>query len=50
MRYAIVENNVVVNVAEAEPEFAASQGWIEAGDAGIGWLWDGEKLTPPPEG
>ena len=50
MRYAIIEANVVVNVAEAEPEFAASQGWIEAGEASIGWLWDGEKLTPPPEG
>ena len=50
MRYAIIENNVVVNVAEADADFAASQGWIEADDAGIGWLWDGEKLTPPPEG
>ena len=49
-RYAIIENNVVTNVAEADADFAASQGWVEAGDAGIGWLWDGEKLTPPPEG
>lgn len=48
MRYAIIENDVVVNVAEAEPDFAASQDWIEAGEASIGWLWDGEKLTPPP--
>ena len=49
-RYAIIEDNVVVNVAEAEAEFAATQGWIEAGDAGIGWLWDGESFSPPPEG
>ena len=50
MRYAIVENSVVTNVAETEPEFAASQGWIEAGEASIGWLWDGEAFSPPPEG
>ena len=49
-RYAIIEDNVVVNVAEAEAEFAATQGWIEAGDAGIGWLWDGKQFSPPPEG
>lgn len=46
-RFAIIENGTVVNVAEAETDFAATQGWIEAGEASAGWLWDGEQLLPP---
>jgi len=28
MRYAAIENNVVVNIAMADAEFASTQGWI----------------------
>lgn len=49
MRLAQIENGVVVNVIEVDPEaipeWAAD--WPEAGDAGPGWLWDGESFTPP---
>lgn len=46
MQYAIIENNTIVNVAEAEPEYAAQQGWIPALDSRIGDLWDGENYSP----
>jgi hypothetical protein len=36
--YAIIENNVVVNVVVANDEFAISQGWVEiTQNAGVGW-------------
>ena len=35
-RYAIIENGTVVNIAEADADFAISQGWIEADGFGIG--------------
>ena len=44
---AIVENGVVVNIALAEPDFAAEQGWIVSDTAKIGDLWDGQTFTPP---
>lgn len=48
MRYAIIENGVVVNIAEAEPEFAAEKGWIELPDGiGIGCTYDGESFSQP---
>lgn len=48
-RYAIIENGVVVNVAEAKAAFAASMGWVKIDPlAGIGWAYDGETFTPPP--
>lgn len=51
MRLAQIEDGVVVNVIEVDPEnrpeWAAD--WPEAGDAGPGWLWDSEGFTPPPE-
>lgn len=47
--YAIIENGLVVNVAMADPEYAAEQGWLEMqSGAGIGWAWDGSTFTPPP--
>jgi hypothetical protein len=46
-RYAIIQDGAVVNVAEAGADFAAAQGWVAAEHAGIGWLWDGERFTPP---
>ena len=51
MRLAQIENGVVVNVIEADPaavpDWAAD--WPDAGEAGPGWLWDGEAFAPPPE-
>ena len=49
MRYAVINDGVVRNHALADdPEFAAAQGWIPAGDSNIGDLWDGEHFTPAP--
>jgi hypothetical protein len=28
MRYAIIENSIVVNAVESEPDFAQTQGWV----------------------
>lgn len=51
MRLAHVEDGVVTNVVEVDPssipEWAAD--WPDAGEAGIGWGWDGEVFTAPPE-
>ena len=51
MILAQIEDGIVVNVIEVDPsaipDWAA--GWPEAGEAGPGWLWDGEAFTPPPE-
>ena len=49
-RFAIIDAGRVINHAEADEDFAASQGWIPAGDSRIGDSWDGEVFTPaPPE-
>ena len=50
MKYAIIENQVVVNMAIADPEYAQSQGWVEAtDDISIGWGYvDGQFVEPPP--
>jgi hypothetical protein len=49
MRYAIIENGVVVNVAVADAEFAAAQGWVSCPDtAQIGDTYDGQTFTPAP--
>lgn len=49
MKYAIIENELVINIAVAEPDFAESQGWVElVGDAGIGWSYiNGQFIAPP---
>ena len=47
-RYAVIDGGVVVNVVEADQEFAQSNGWVEAPTAAIGDLWDGEAFAPPP--
>lgn len=47
-RFAIIDAGRVINHAEAEADFAASQGWIPAGESRIGDLWDGEVFTPAP--
>lgn len=46
-RFAIIDAGRVINHAEADSDFAQSQGWIPAGDSDIGDLWDGEVFTPP---
>ena len=47
--FAIVQGGVVVNIAAADADFAASVGWIPTGEASvaIGWLWDGAQFFPP---
>jgi len=49
MRIAQVENGVVVNVIDVNPNqwpgFAT--GWPQAGDAGPGWVVDGDEFEPP---
>lgn len=48
MKYAIIKDGKVVNIAAATPEFAASQGWVDCPDeVGIGWSFDGGVLSPP---
>lgn len=47
-RFAIIDAGRVTNHAEADADFAASQGWIPARNSRIGDLWDGEVFTPPP--
>lgn len=47
-RFAIIDAGRVINHAEAEAEFALSQGWIPAADSRIGDFWDGQKFTPAP--
>lgn len=51
--YAIIENGVVINAAEAEADYAAEQGWVLLCEgAGIGWSYiDGEFVDnrPAPE-
>lgn len=49
MNYAIIENNKVVNVAVAEPEFAAEQGWVLLEDEfGIGCQYVDGAFLPRP--
>ena len=48
MRAHIVEKGVVINTIKVESlDFMPNLINGETGD--IGWLWDGETLTPPPE-
>jgi len=55
MKYAVIENNLVVNIVEAESDFAAQMGWITYPEyinnqvVGIGWQYDGVNWTPPAE-
>ena len=45
-RFAIIDAGRVINHAEADADFAATQGWTPAADSRIGDLWDGQKFTP----
>jgi hypothetical protein len=47
MKYAIIENNTVVNIAVAEQPLADN--WIEAGTAAIGDTYEnGQFIRPEP--
>lgn len=42
--YAIIENNVIVNVCVSNEDYANEQNWTLLPEgAGIGWLYDGQK-------
>ena len=47
-RFAVIDAGRVANIAEADEDFAAGQGWVPAQNAGIGDLWDGEGFTAAP--
>lgn len=48
VRYAVIEQGIVTNVVIADPELAASNGWIEAvGSVGPGWTYDGGNFAEP---
>jgi len=47
MRYAIIENGVVVNVVIADAEYAAQQGWVDCPVAGPGWTYANGVFTEP---
>jgi hypothetical protein len=50
IRYAVVKNDIIVNVAVADdPAFAESMGWIELPEgAAIGWIKVGGAWEPGP--
>lgn len=45
MKYAIIENGIVANVALADSPIAPN--WIETDSAGIGWTYDNGVFTAP---
>lgn len=47
MAYAIITNGIVTNMIEADADYAASIGAVEADGAGIGYSYDGEAFTAP---
>jgi hypothetical protein len=46
MRAHVVENGVVVNTIEVD-SLDVIPGLIDGDIGGIGWVWNGENLTPP---
>ena len=45
MRFVILENNIVVNIALADGPLG--ENWIQNDTAGIGWSYDGKTFTAP---
>lgn len=49
MIYAVINDQRVVNVVEADPDFAEAHGWpLLAGNADIGWGYVNNEFIPPP--
>ena len=48
-RWALIENGRVINVTEQDAEPTVFGPWIECGDAGPGWYFDGEVFAPALE-
>lgn len=47
MRFAVIEQGRVTNVIEAGADFHIEGALlVESAQAGIGWTWDGERLSP----
>jgi len=52
MRWALVTNGVVANVVEQNSQPTIEGQWVECGNAGPGWTYDGSVFiqpTPTPE-
>lgn len=48
VKFAIIQNGIVANIAEADEAFAATQeGWVPAGSADIGDRHDGKTFAKP---
>ena len=45
--FAIIENNVVVNIVIAEHEYAVQQGWVYCPVGGIGWSYNEGVFSAP---
>jgi len=50
-KYAILENDLIINIIEADPSYAEQNGLLEVtGNVGIGWTFEnGEFVEPTPE-
>lgn len=46
-RYAIIENERVINVVLADAELAAQNGWVDCPQAGPGWKYVNGQFTEP---
>lgn len=50
MKYAVIQENKVVNVVVADSYFASQQGWIQVQDGvGPGWLYENGQFSKPVE-
>lgn len=55
MKYAVIENGIVVNIVVAEPDFASQMGWvaypeyIDNKPVGKDWGYDGTNWIAPIE-
>lgn len=48
-KYAVIENNKVINLVISDDEFAAQQGWVVCSDqVNIGWDYNGVDMVEPP--
>lgn len=48
MKFALIESGRVTNIIEADAQYAAAVGAIDATGAAIGDTWDGVVFTSPP--